>query len=111
MTLTNATHVALHAIGRNKLRSVLTALGIIIGVGSLIVPSFADLLIGRAGIRICGYRPVIYSARIRRESGQSVQCHRRGVAEDVAPDASCAITYAHQESEEKDDDPSVACAK
>ena len=36
MTLANATHVALHALGRNKLRSALTALGIIIGVGSLI---------------------------------------------------------------------------
>ena len=36
MTALNATHIALHALGRNKLRSALTALGIIIGVGSLI---------------------------------------------------------------------------
>jgi putative ABC transport system permease protein len=36
MTVLNATRIALHALGRNKLRSILTALGIIIGVGSLI---------------------------------------------------------------------------
>jgi putative ABC transport system permease protein len=36
MTALNATRIAFHALGRNKLRSVLTALGIIIGVGSLI---------------------------------------------------------------------------
>jgi putative ABC transport system permease protein len=36
MTLANATSIALHALGQNKLRSALTALGIIIGVGSLI---------------------------------------------------------------------------
>ena len=36
MTLLNATRIAFHALGRNKLRSTLTALGIIIGVGSLI---------------------------------------------------------------------------
>jgi putative ABC transport system permease protein len=36
MTVLTATRVAFHALGRNKLRSVLTALGIIIGVGSLI---------------------------------------------------------------------------
>ncbi len=36
MTLPNATGLALHALGQNKLRSTLTALGIIIGVGSLI---------------------------------------------------------------------------
>ena len=36
MNVFNATQIALHALGRNKLRSALTALGIIIGVGSLI---------------------------------------------------------------------------
>src|SRR5881398_3665450 len=36
MTVFNATCIAFHALGRNKLRSALTALGIIIGVGSLI---------------------------------------------------------------------------
>src|SRR2546426_5638361 len=36
MTTLNATRIALHALGRNKLRSMLTALGIIIGVGLLI---------------------------------------------------------------------------
>jgi putative ABC transport system permease protein len=36
MTVLNATRIAMHALGRNKLRSALTALGIIIGVGSLI---------------------------------------------------------------------------
>jgi putative ABC transport system permease protein len=32
----NTTRIALQALGRNKLRSALTALGVIIGVGSLI---------------------------------------------------------------------------
>jgi putative ABC transport system permease protein len=36
MTFANATGIALHALAQNKLRSVLTALGIIIGVASLI---------------------------------------------------------------------------
>src|SRR5437899_13087059 len=36
MNVFNATQIALHALGRNKLRSALTALGIILGVGSLI---------------------------------------------------------------------------
>jgi putative ABC transport system permease protein len=36
MTALNATRIALHALGRNKLRSALTALGLIIGVSSLI---------------------------------------------------------------------------
>ena len=36
MTTLNATRIALHALGRNKLRSILTALGIIIGVGCVI---------------------------------------------------------------------------
>jgi putative ABC transport system permease protein len=36
MTLSKATRIALRTLGRNKLRSALTGLGIIIGVGSLI---------------------------------------------------------------------------
>jgi putative ABC transport system permease protein len=36
MTILNATRLAFHALGRNKLRTALTALGIIIGVGALI---------------------------------------------------------------------------
>ena len=36
MTAVNATRIALHALGRNKLRSALTALGIIIGVSAVI---------------------------------------------------------------------------
>jgi putative ABC transport system permease protein len=36
MTVPDATRIAFHALGRNKLRSALTALGIVIGVGSLI---------------------------------------------------------------------------
>ena len=51
MTFFIATRIALHAIARNKLRSALTALGIIIGVGSLI----ALLGVGH-GVRI-GHSP------------------------------------------------------
>src|SRR5262245_1941658 len=36
MRVLNAARIAFHALGRNKLRSALTALGVIIGVGSLI---------------------------------------------------------------------------